>query len=247
MKLENSIAVVTGGASGLGLGTVMNFVEGGAKVVVWDLNEQLGEEVRRKLNVAFFKVDVRDVSSVEQALHATLQLHGHVDILVNCAGIYDFGPVLSRSYNSFAKAWDRVFGVNVIGSFNCIRLVAQHMAYKATEGPRGVIITTASIAGHYAPRGLSIYGASKGAILGMNLALARDLGAHGVRVNSISPGVFDTPMGSQVTQVSKDKIAKTTLVGRLGKAEDYGHLARTIVENDYLTGNDILLDGGIRL
>mmetsp|Transcript_13621 Transcript_13621/g.25699 ORF Transcript_13621/g.25699 Transcript_13621/m.25699 type:complete len:248 (+) Transcript_13621:875-1618(+) len=247
MKLEGSVAIVTGGASGLGLGTVVNFIEGGAKVVIWDLNQSMGDELTKKLKVSFIRVDVSDNSSVEQAFHQTLELHGQVDILVNCAGVYDFGPILSRSQQQFEKAFNRVMNVNVIGTFNCCRTVAQHMAYKTTDGPRGVIINTASIAGHYGPRGISIYGASKGAILGMNIALARDLGAYKIRVCSISPGVFDTPMGAKMPQTAKSKIAKTILAGRLGKAEEYGHIARFLVENEYMTGTDVLLDGGIRL
>jgi NAD(P)-dependent dehydrogenase (short-subunit alcohol dehydrogenase family) len=247
MRLENSVAVVTGGASGLGLGTVVNFLEAGAKVVVWDRNEVKGQAVSSTNPITFIKVDVSDSASVEEALRLTLAKHGTVDILVNCAGIYDFGPILKRSPDAIQKSWSRVAGVNVTGTFNCCRLVAQHMAYKKTEDTRGVIINTSSIAGHSGSKGSALYGASKGAILGMNLALARDLAAYRIRVNSISPGVFDTPMGTGVPDSSKAKIASSTLVGRLGLAEDFGHLARAIVENEYLTGGDILIDGGIRI
>lgn len=247
MKLENAVAVVTGGASGLGLGAVACFSEGGAKVVIWDLNEAVGREISQKLHVDFIKVDVSDTSSVEEGLRQTLQLHSQIDILVNCAGVYDYGPVLSKSYQQFVKSWNHIFNINVIGTFNCCRLVAQHMAYKAIEGPRGVIINTSSIAGHFAPRGLSMYGASKGAILGMNLALARDLGAYKIRVNSISPGVFDTPIGAKMPKLNAGNISKAIMTTRLGRAEEFGHLAQTIVENEYMTGTDILLDGGVRL
>jgi NAD(P)-dependent dehydrogenase (short-subunit alcohol dehydrogenase family) len=248
MKLENTVAVVTGGASGLGLGTVANFIEGGAKVVVWDWDEALGAATAQKYAVQFIRVDVSDSASVEAALRLTLESNGTIDILVNCAGVYDFGPVLTRAPQDLQKAYARVFGINVQGTFNCCRLVAQHMASKKTQATRGVIINTSSIAAHSGSRGLAVYGASKGAILGMNLALARDLAAYKIRVNSISPGLFDTPMTHGFLRGSgKSKSAAMTLVQRLGTAGDFGHLAREIVENDYLTGGDILLDGGIRL
>lgn len=251
MRLDGKVAVVTGGASGLGAATVQLLVQKGCKVGIWDWNEQLGTAFSQQLGAAtlFTKCDVSSPESVTAALERTIQAFARVDILVNCAGIIAGEMMYSRSKGLHTIAtFERIMKVNVYGTFNVCRLVAERMAKQpAIEGERGVIVNTASVAGIEGQRGQVAYGGSKGAIIGMTLPMARDLGALGIRVAAIAPGLFMTPMAENVDKALTKMIEKSIVLGRFGKAEEYAHTVQYIVENTYVTGTVIRVDGGVRL
>lgn len=248
MKLEGKVAIVTGGASGLGAAVAELFVASGARVALWDRNEELGKPLASRLHGVFCKVDVTTHDSVAEALTTTLTLFGRVDILVNCAGIADACMTVSRKGPHPLDRFEYVQRVNVFGTFNVTRLVAQQMhSQEEIEGERGVIINVASVAGIEGQRGQVAYAASKGAIISLTLPLARDLAASKIRVNAILPGVFATAMGAGIDSKVSEFLSKSTLVGRFGEASEFAALAKGLVENTYMTGANVRLDGGIRL
>jgi len=251
MRLEGKIAVVTGGASGLGAATVKLLVQKGCKVAIWDFNDSLGSALSRELGAAsiFSKCDVSCPQSVAAAITTTLQSFPRIDILVNCAGIIGGQMMYSKSKGLHSlELFEKIMKVNVYGTFNVCRLVAERMAKQpAIEGERGVIVNTASVAGIEGQRGQVAYGGSKGAIIGMTLPMARDLGALGIRVSAIAPGLFMTPMAENVDKAAVKAIEKSIVVGRFGRAEEYAHTVQYIVENTYVTGTVIRVDGGVRL
>ncbi len=253
MQLNDKVAIVTGGASGLGLATVEAFVAKGAKVVIFDLNQQQGDEVVARLgsNVRALNVDVTNEEQVHAAIEQVVAMFGALHICVNCAGIGSATRTVGKNgahpLNTFAK----VIQINLIGTFNVTRLAAeamQHNAPTTDDNERGVIINTASVAAFDGQIGQVAYSASKGGVVGMTLPLARDLAVVGVRVNCIAPGIFNTPlMNSSPDSVKMPLIEMTQFPKRLGLPSEYGQFAVHIVENGFLNGETIRLDGAIRM
>jgi NAD(P)-dependent dehydrogenase (short-subunit alcohol dehydrogenase family) len=252
MELSNKVAVVTGGASGLGLATVENFVAQGAKVVIFDLNEEQGQAVVARLgeNVLFAKVNVADEASVQAGLAATLAKFGAVHIAVNCAGIGSAMRTVGKNGPHSLEVFNKVITVNLIGTFNVTRLAAAEMQKNEPneDGERGVIINTASVAAFDGQIGQVAYSASKGGVVGMTLPLARDLATIGVRVNTIAPGIFNTPlMNASPDSVKLPLIEMTQFPKRLGYPGEYAMLVQHIVVNRFMNGETIRLDGAIRM
>lgn len=246
MQIAGSKAIVTGGASGLGLAVVRMLHAGGATPVVIDWNEQAGAAIASELGVEFHKADVSDAVAVE----AIVKKVAPVRILVNAAGIGISQRVVSKEGPAPLDAFERVIRVNLIGTFNCIRLAAAAMATNEPDagGERGVIINTASIAAFDGQIGQSAYSASKGGIVGMTLPLARDLSKLCIRVMTIAPGIFDTPLlGTLPPEVRQVLGASVPHPARLGRPDEYGQLVRHIIENSMLNGEVIRIDGALRM
>jgi NAD(P)-dependent dehydrogenase (short-subunit alcohol dehydrogenase family) len=243
-----AVAIVTGGASGLGAATAARLAQAGAKVVVLDLPRT--EPQATQAGHTFAPADVQDPEQVQQAV-ATAQNLGPLRILVNCAGIGTPGKVVNRDGSPMPlDQFARVVGVNLIGTFNVIRLAAAAMLQTAPtqEGERGVIVNTASIAAYDGQIGQASYSASKGGIVGMTLPLARDLATTNIRVCTIAPGIFDTPlMNAAPDNVKAALAAGVPNPSRFGRPEEYAALALHIVENPYLNGEVIRLDGALRM
>jgi NAD(P)-dependent dehydrogenase (short-subunit alcohol dehydrogenase family) len=246
MNLQGKTAVVTGGASGLGAATARMIQDAGGRVVILDLNEPgpLGDSAR------FAKTDVSDAAQVEAAIQLALEAFGGVDIAVNCAGIGDPQKILGKDGPASLERFSRVIKVNLIGTFNVARLAAAAMARNQPNenGERGVIINTASVAAFDGQVGQASYSASKGGIAGMTLPLARDLAQVGIRVMTIAPGLFNTPMLAALPENVRASLgAMVPFPSRLGHPSEYAQLARSIIENPMLNGEVIRLDGAIRM
>lgn len=251
MDISGKSFIVTGGASGLGEGTVRMLVREGAKVVIADLQADKGQALAAELGSAtvFVRCDVSQEAD-GRAVVAAAQGLGKLMGLVNCAGIAPaiktVGKDGAHPLDSFAK----VINVNLIGTFNMIRLAAEAMCRNQPEatGERGVLINTASVAAYDGQIGQAAYAASKGGVVGMTLPIARDLARNGIRVMTIAPGIFGTPMLFSMPQEVQDALAASVpFPSRLGKPEDYAKLVQQIVENDMLNGEVIRLDGAIRM
>lgn len=252
MNISNKVAVVSGGASGLGLATSLRLLAEGANVLVLDLNEDAGQTLATQYpeNVMFNCTDVTDAQAVEQAMAAAVAQWQRLDICVNCAGIVAAGKVIGREgalpLSQFSKAID----INLNGTFNVLRVAAQHMASdgKGEDGERGVIINTASVAAFDGQTGQAAYSASKAAIAGMTLPLARDLAPHNIRVMTIAPGLFDTPMMKSLPEkVREPLIEMVQSPKRFGLPEEFADLCCHIIGNRYLNGEVIRLDAAIRM
>ena len=254
MELKNKTVVVTGGASGLGGATVRRFVNAGAKAVILDLNEAKGTALVEELgdSVAFFKTNIGDTENVQAAVDFSIKKFGRVDILVNCAAF----PGKSQKTADAKKGphdlnvFRKVMEVNIIGTFDVIRSFGYQMTLNEPndEGGRGVIINCASIAGFEGQMGQVGYGTSKAALIGMTIPVARDFAKPGIRVCTITPGIFDTPMMAFASDVVKEALGKSVLYPqRLGVPDEFAKLAQAIVENAYLNMEVIRLDGGIRM
>ncbi|MBF5000795.1 3-hydroxyacyl-CoA dehydrogenase [Nocardia sp. BSTN01] len=250
MKLENAVAVVTGGASGLGLATVKELHGQGAKVVIIDLPSSNGEAIAKELGdgVVFAATDVTNEEQVSAALDAAAQL-GTLRIAVNCAGIGNAIKTVSKKGAFPLADFTKIINVNLIGTFNVIRLAAERIAATELEGEeRGVIINTASVAAFDGQIGQAAYSASKGGIVGMTLPIARDLASVNIRVNTIAPGLFHTPLFATLPEEAIKALgAQVPHPARLGDPAEYAALARHIVENPMLNGETIRLDGAIRM
>jgi NAD(P)-dependent dehydrogenase (short-subunit alcohol dehydrogenase family) len=254
MNPRGLTAIVTGGASGLGAATATRLAEAGATVVVLDLPSSRGEELASALpgqaGHAFAPADVTDQGAVQRAVDLAASL-GELRILVNCAGIGAPAKVVGRDGTPMPlESFTRVVGVNLFGTFNCIRLAAARMVKNSpnADGERGVIVNTASIAAFDGQVGQSPYSASKGGIVGMTLPLARDLMRDGVRVCTIAPGIFDTPlMMGAPDNVKAALAAGVPFPSRFGRPQEYAALALHIIENAYLNGEVIRLDGALRM
>lgn len=250
MKLQGIAAVVTGGASGLGEATARELASAGAKVTIFDINEERGREIASELGGAFAKVDVTNEDSINAGLDLGRQAHGEARVLVNCAGIAIGEKTVSKGTPHKLDAFTRVIQINLIGTFNCIRLAAARMVGldPLDDGERGVVVNTASVAAFEGQIGQVAYSASKGGVVGMTLPIARDLANDGVRVCTIAPGLFLTPMMKGLPQNVQDSLGATVpFPHRLGKPEEYGLLARHICENTMLNGEVIRLDGALRM
>jgi 3-hydroxyacyl-CoA dehydrogenase/3-hydroxy-2-methylbutyryl-CoA dehydrogenase len=246
MKLENVKAVITGAGSGLGEGTARYLSERGAELLLIDLNEEGLKKVANDLGANYF---VGDVSNEIEMTKAVKDFEG-VNCLVNCAGIAVGAKVVSSRGMHSLNLFEKVLNVNLIGSFNMLRLCADKMQSNDPdhEGEKGVIINTASVAAYDGQIGQAAYSASKGGIVGMTLPIARELAAHGIRVNTIAPGLFSTPMLSGMSEeVQKSLIATTIFPKRLGTPLEYAMLVESILTNVLLNGETIRLDGSVRL
>jgi len=257
-QLAGRVAVVTGGASGLGRGTVERFVQNGAKVVIADLPSSPGQEVASSIgdDVLFVPTDVTSEDDVKNVMAATKDKFNRLDIAVNCAGI----GIAALTYNAKKPdpearihkldLFQKVINVNLVGSFNVIRLSSAMMFDNEPDedSQRGVIINTASVAAYDGQRGQAAYSASKGGIVGMTLPVARDLASVGIRVNTIAPGLFLTPLLGQLPEKVKTYLASTVpFPSRLGHVDEYAHLAQSIVENPMINGEVIRIDGALRM
>jgi 3-hydroxyacyl-CoA dehydrogenase/3-hydroxy-2-methylbutyryl-CoA dehydrogenase len=253
MKINEVTAIVTGGASGLGKATVELIVNDGGKAVIIDQNEEKGHALAEKLGhnqVLFKKADVTSEEEITQAIAEGIKQFGSLNTVINCAGIGVGEKVVSKDKVHDLGRFKKVIEVNLIGTFNVIRLAAEQMVRNDPneEGERGVIINTASVAAFEGQMGQAAYSASKGGIVGMTLPLARDLARSGVRVMTVAPGLIDTPLfGGLPEQARKALGAMVPFPPRLGYPEEYAMLAKSIIENPMLNGETIRLDGAIRM
>ncbi|MCB9435461.1 MAG: 3-hydroxyacyl-CoA dehydrogenase [Anaerolineales bacterium] len=252
MELKGATAIVTGGASGLGEACVRRFVASGANVVIADLNEERGQAVATELGAAvrFVKTDVSNEDDPEKCLQTALEAFGGVHILVNCAGIATAQRTVGREGPMPLNDFTKVIKVNLIGSFNMIRVIGAKMMEQEpnANGERGVIINTASVAAYDGQIGQVPYSASKGGIVGMTLPLAREFSKFGIRVCTIAPGIMDTPMMQGLPEAARISLGQQVpFPPRLGRPEEYAHLANFIIDNELINGEVIRLDGAIRM
>ncbi len=252
MRVAEHTFVITGGASGLGAATAEHLVAQGAAVVLLDINQPAVEAAAERLgNKALgLACDICDAKQVQQALDTAVKQLGALHGLINCAGIVGAQRILGRKGPHDLDDFSRVLNINVIGSFNVLRLAAQVLANNApnTQGERGVIINTASIAAYDGQLGQAAYAASKGAIVSLTLPAARELAGQGIRVMTIAPGIFETPMMAGMTEEVRASLsAGVPFPPRLGKPEEYAALAQHIIENSMLNGEVIRLDGALRM
>lgn len=252
-SLPHKVALVTGGASGLGLATVRLLAEKGARVAIFDLNREQADLIAKELgaNVRAYTVNVSDEVSVKTAIDQVVQDFGGLHIAVNCAGIGSASRTVGKNGAHSLELFTKVITINLIGTFNVTRLAAEAMQHNTpddNDNERGVIINTASVAAFDGQIGQVAYAASKGGVVGMTLPLARDLAVMGVRVNTIAPGIFNTPlMNASPDSVKMPLIEMTQFPKRLGYPEEYAKLAVHIVENSFMNGETIRLDGAIRM
>ncbi|WP_077213306.1 3-hydroxyacyl-CoA dehydrogenase [Bacillus dakarensis] len=253
MELKGLVAVVTGGASGLGEATVTRIVENGGRAAILDLNEEKGAALVEKLgsdNVLFVKTNVTSEEEAQSAINQTVEKFGAIHANVNCAGIGAAQKTVGKNGPFDLATFNKVIQINLIGTFNVLRLAAEKMIQNTpnADGERGVIINTASVAAFDGQMGQAAYSASKGAIVGMTLPIARDLAREGIRVNTIAPGLMDTPLFAGAPEKVRNALgAMVPFPQRLGYASEYAHFAASIIENAYLNGETIRLDGGIRM
>ena len=257
MKLDSSVsAVVTGGASGLGAATARALAAKGVKVAIFDLQTEKGEAIAKELGGVFCEVNVTDDASVDAGFAKARAAIGQERILVNCAGPGNAIKTASRSKEDGSikhfplDAFNWIVQINLVGTFRCIaKSAAGMMSLPAMEdGERGAIVNTASVAAEDGQMGQAAYSASKGGVVGMTLPIARDLASENIRVNTILPGIFDTPLLAGAPQNVRDALGATVLnPKRLGNPAEYANLALCMIENGYFNGEDVRLDGGIRM
>ncbi|MHB1651339.1 MAG: 3-hydroxyacyl-CoA dehydrogenase [Desulfitobacteriaceae bacterium] len=252
MEMKQVVALVTGGASGLGEATVRRVVNDGGKALILDLAVERGERLAAELggNAFFQETDVTSAESVQGAVDRAIEAFGRVNMVVNCAGIAIAEKVLGKQGPHGLASFAKVVQVNLIGSFNVIRLTAARMVGNEPKAgsERGVIINTASVAAFEGQIGQAAYSASKGGIVGMTLPIAREMAAYGIRVMTIAPGLFETPMFDTLPESARKSLgAMVPFPSRLGYPEEYALLVKSIVENPMLNGSTIRLDGAIRM
>jgi NAD(P)-dependent dehydrogenase (short-subunit alcohol dehydrogenase family) len=252
MKIADHTFLVTGGGSGLGAACVRRFVAGGGRAVIADVQKAAGEALAAELGpkVRFVETDVTNRASAERAVETALKELGGLHGLVNCAGIALAERTVGKEGPHRLESFSRVINVNLIGTFNMIAVAATAMSKGEpnASGERGVIINTASVAAFDGQVGQAAYSASKGGVVGMTLPIARDLSRSGIRVMTIAPGIFETPMLGQLSEeVRKSLAQQIPFPSRLGRADEFAALAAHIVENEMLNGETIRLDGAIRM
>lgn len=252
MELSKCVSLVTGGASGLGEAVVLKIVGGGGKAVILDLDEEKGKTLAGELagGAIFIKTDVTDEDSVSSAVEAAVRRFGKINVVVNCAGIAPAAKVVGRQGPHDLELFAKVIQVNLIGTFNVIRLAAARMVDNepGEDGERGVIINTASVAAFEGQIGQAAYSASKGGIVGMTLPIARELASWGIRVVTVAPGIMETPMLLGMPEHVREALGKMMpFPQRLGKPREFAMLVRQIVENPLINGTTIRLDGAIRM
>ncbi|MBH9554086.1 3-hydroxyacyl-CoA dehydrogenase [Inhella gelatinilytica] len=249
MDIQGKVFIVTGAASGLGEGTARMLAGAGAKVVLADVQAERGEAIAKELGGVFVKCDVTSAADAETVVNTATGL-GKLMGLVNCAGIAPAARTVGKEGGHSLDLFSKVISVNLVGSFNMIRVAATAMSKNEPEatGERGVLISTASVAAYDGQIGQAAYAASKGGIVGMTLPIARDLARSGIRNMTIAPGIFGTPMLFGMPKEVQDALAANVpFPSRLGTPTDYAKLVRQIIENDMLNGEVIRLDGAIRL
>ena len=257
MKLDSSVAaVVTGGASGLGAATVRALAAKGVKVAIFDLQAEKGEALAAEVGGVFCEVNVTDDASVDAGFAKARAAHGQERVLVNCAGTGNAVKTASRSKEDGSikhfplEAFNWLIQINLVGTFRCIAKSAAGMLTldQQADGDRGAIVNTASVAAEDGQIGQAAYSASKAGVVGMTLPIARDLSGEAIRVNTILPGIFNTPLLQGAPQNVKDALgASVPFPKRLGDPAEYAHLAMTMIENPYFNGEDVRLDGAIRM
>jgi NAD(P)-dependent dehydrogenase (short-subunit alcohol dehydrogenase family) len=250
MQIKNSVFLVTGGASGLGAASARMAAENGAKVVIADMQADAGEKLAKELGGRFVKTDVTAEADARSAVDKALKEFGALQVLVNCAGIALAERTLGKEAPHDLARFARVINVNLIGTFNMIRFAADAMAKAgpSAAGERGVIVNTASVAAFDGQIGQAAYSASKGGVVGMTLPIARDLSRNGIRVCTIAPGIFETPMLMGLPKEAQDSLGKQVpFPSRLGRPTEYAQLVKSIVEIEMLNGEVIRLDGAIRM
>ena len=258
MILDQTIAaVVTGGASGLGAATARALAAKGVKVAIFDLQKDKGEAIAAEIGGVFCEVNVTTDESVMAGFEKARAAHGQERVLICCAGTGAAMKTASRSKQDGsikhypADAFNWLIQINLVGTFRCVALSAAGMMTLdpiGDDGERGAIVNTASVAGEDGQMGQVAYSASKAGVIGMTLPIARDLMSEGIRVNTILPGIFETPLMLGAPQAVKDALAASVpFPKRLGKPEEYAHLALTMIENSYFNGEDVRLDGAIRM
>lgn len=251
MDIKNQAAIVTGGGSGMGAEVARHLAKSGAKVAVLDLNKANAEAVAKEIGGLAIECDVSSEASAKAAIDTAKAAHGSVRILMNCAGIAPAARVVGKEGPHDLAFFSKVINVNLVGTFNMLRLAAAEMSALEPmndSGERGVIINTASVAAYEGQIGQAAYSASKGGVVGMTLPAARELARFGVRVVTIAPGLIGTPMLLNMPQEVQDSLVATTLFPkRLGKPEEFAKLALHIVDNAMINGETIRLDGAVRL
>ena len=250
MQVDGNVAIITGGASGLGAGTVRELAKAGGHIAIWDIQEDKGLEVAKEVGGVFCNCDVTSEESVIAAMEETKEALGVGRILVNCAGTGIAIKTSSRGEAHPLDQFQRIININLIGTFNCIRLATTAMIElePMDHGERGVVINTASVAAYDGQIGQAAYSASKGGIVGMTLPVARDLADKGIRVCTIAPGIFETPLlGTLPDDVRQSLANAVPFPQKLGQPSEYAQLARQIVENVMLNAETIRLDGAIRM
>jgi NAD(P)-dependent dehydrogenase (short-subunit alcohol dehydrogenase family) len=252
MNIEGASAIITGGASGLGAATARSLAQRGARVVILDRQEEAGRKMAAELGGAFALADVSDEEQVQAAIDAAVGL-GPLRVLVNCAGLGPATRIIDREGTPIPlKKFEFVVRVNLVGSYNCARLAAAAMSRNEpqADGERGVILNTASVAAFDGQIGQTPYSAAKGGVVAMTLPMARDLAVHGIRVNTIAPGLIDTPIYGQGDKADAFKTKLGTSVvfpQRLGYADEFASLATELVINSYMNGEVVRIDGAVRL
>src|ERR1700674_2961398 len=250
MQIKNSVFLVTGGASGLGAATARMAAENGAKVVIADLQAEAGEKLAKELGGRFARTDVASEADGKAAVALAVKEFGGLHVLVNCAGIALAERTLGKEAPHDLGRFARVINVNVIGTFNMIRLAADAMAKASPNaaGERGLIVNTASVSAFDGQIVQAAYSASKGGIVGMTLPIARELARSGIRVMTIAPGIFDTPLLAGLPEAARVSLGQQVpFPSRLGRPDEYAALVRHIVENEMLNGEVIRLDGALRM
>jgi NAD(P)-dependent dehydrogenase (short-subunit alcohol dehydrogenase family) len=252
MNAKDKTFIVSGGSSGLGAACVKRLAEAGANVVIADVNDEAGQALEAEFGAAvrFFKTDVTGEESVQAAVHEAMNAFSGLHGAINCAGIAIAAKVLSSRGIHELEAFARVIAVNLTGTFNVIRLAAEAMAKGQPNefGERGVIVNTASVAAFDGQIGQAAYSASKGGIVGMTLPISRELARYGIRVVTIAPGIFDTPMLAGLPEKARQSLGEQVpFPSRLGRPDEYAALAMHIIENEMLNGEVIRLDGALRM
>jgi len=252
MKLNEVKALVTGGASGLGLAVARRIIADGGKVALLDLNDKAGPDIAHELggDTCYIHTDVSSEAAVERAVAEAVQANGGLNLAVNCAGIIGAGRVLGREAPMALSFFAHTINVNLVGSFNVAKAAANHMQNNPPneQGERGVIINTASVAAYEGQIGQAAYAASKGGVVSMTLPMARELARFGIRVMTIAPGIFWTPMVDGMPPAVQESLnASIPFPARLGKPEEFAATVQHITENVYLNGTTIRLDGAVRM
>ncbi|OWP51167.1 3-hydroxyacyl-CoA dehydrogenase [Pseudomonas nitroreducens] len=253
MQIQNKVFLITGGGSGLGAATAKLLVNAGAKVVLADINAEAGAAQAAELgeaNARFLRTDVCSEADGKAAVQLAVDSFGALHGLANCAGVAPAEKVIGRNGVHGLESFTRTININLIGTFNMLRLAAEAMARNEPDagGERGIIINTASVAAFDGQIGQAAYSASKSAVVGMTLPIARELARSGIRVMTIAPGIFETPMMAAMPQEVRDSLgASVPFPPRLGRPDEYAALARHIIENSMLNGEVIRLDGAIRM
>lgn len=250
MDLQGVPAIITGGASGLGEGAARVLAAAGAKVTLLDLQIEKAEQLAAELGGIAIQCDVSNAESAEQALAQSLEAHGPCGVAVSCAGIGTAGRILGRDGPMDLGLFSKTINVNLVGTFNILRLAADQMQQRSpnADGERGIVINTASIAAFEGQIGQAAYSASKGGVVAMTLPAARELARFGIRVNTIAPGLFKTPMMEAMSQEVQDALAAgLPFPSRLGHPKEFGKLVKHMVENPIMNGETVRLDSAVRL